>query len=86
LFFSILLRGFPGWPDGYFSGHFWQKWLFSKVNFYKKLLLAIQDFVAIFWLFFKILFYKKVLRLFGYFLAIFGHFCPFSVIFHLTKF
>jgi hypothetical protein len=49
------------------------------VIFYKKLFLAIQDFVAILWLFFKILSYKNFSRLFGYFLAIFG---PFLVIFH----
>ncbi len=77
LFFSILLRGFPGWPDGYFSGHFWQKWLFSKVNFYKKLLLAIQDFVAIFQHTFLQKSFKAIWLFSGYFwpfLSIFSHF------------
>jgi hypothetical protein len=48
------------------------------VIFYKKLFLAIQDFVAILWLFFKILSYKIFLEaiwLFsGYFWTIFSNF------------
>jgi hypothetical protein len=35
------------WPDGYFSGHFWQMWLFLVAVFYKKFF----GYILVWWLF-----------------------------------
>jgi len=46
-----LLRGrgkSSGWPDGYFSGHFWQLWLFLGAVFYKK---NFFGYILVWWLF-----------------------------------
>jgi len=45
----------PGWPDGYFSGHFWQMWLFLGAVYYKKIFWLYFGLVAILWLFFNLL-------------------------------
>ena len=49
-----------GWPDGYFSGHFWQMWLFLGAVFYKKNFWLYFGLVAILWLFFNLFKNKKM--------------------------
>jgi len=48
-----------GSPDGYFSGHFCQMWLFLGAVFYKKIFWLYFGLVAILWLFFNLLKNKK---------------------------